>query len=296
MGIVDGQLAGVWHGVDVKSLVWYPKAAFEAAGYAIPETWDDLLALSDQIVADGSVPWCIGIESSGATGWVGTDWIEDIMLRTQPVEKYDQWTTGQLKFDSPEVRNAFDIMGNIWMNPDYVYGGTTSILTVPFGESPTPMFEDPPACWLHRQASFIPNFFPEGTEVGVDVDYFYLPPIDPAYGKPVLTSGNLVSLAKDTGAGREVIKFMTTGESVRAEVEAGNTIAPHLDASLDWYPSDVQRGYAEILAAADTFRFDGSDLMPGAVGAGSFWTGIVDWASGEDLDGVLQAIDASWPQ
>jgi alpha-glucoside transport system substrate-binding protein len=296
MGIVDGQLAGVWHGVDVKSLVWYPKAAFEAAGYAIPETWDDLLALSDQIVADGGVPWCIGIESSGATGWVGTDWIEDIMLRTQPVEKYDQWTSGQLKFDSPEVRNAFDVMSKVWMNEDYVYGGTTSILTVPFGESPTPMFEDPPACWLHRQASFIPNFFPEGTEVGVDVDYFYLPPIDPAYGKPVLTSGNLVSLAKDTGAGREVIKFMTTGESVKAEVEAGNTIAPHLDASLDWYPSDVQRGYAEILAAADTFRFDGSDLMPGAVGAGSFWTGIVDWASGEDLDGVLQAIDASWPQ
>lgn len=296
MGIVDGSLAGVWHGVDVKSLVWYPKAAFEAAGYEIPETWDDLIALSDQIVADGGVPWCIGIESSGATGWVGTDWIEDIMLRTQPVETYDQWTTGQLKFDSPEVRNAFDVMSEVWFNEDYVLGGTTSILTVPFGDSPTPLFEDPPACWLHRQASFIPNFFPEGTEVGVDVDYFYLPPIDPAYGKPVLTSGNLVSLANDTPAGREVIKFMTTAESVKAEVEAGNTIAPHLDASLDWYPSDVQRGYAEILAAADTFRFDGSDLMPGAVGAGSFWTGIVDWVSGEDLDSVLATIDASWPE
>jgi alpha-glucoside transport system substrate-binding protein len=296
MGTVDGALAGVWHGVDVKSLVWYPKAAFEAAGYTIPETWDDLIALSDQIVADGSVPWCIGIESSGATGWVGTDWVEDIMLRTQPVEKYDQWTTGELKFDSPEVRNAFDVMSKVWMNEDYVYGGVTSILTVPFGDSPASLFTDPPSCWLHRQASFIPNFFPEGTEIGVDVDYFYLPPIDPAYGKPVLTSGNLVSLAKDTPAGREVIKFMTTAESVKAEVEAGNTIAPHLDASLDWYPSDVQRGYAEILAGADTFRFDGSDLMPGAVGAGSFWTGIVDWVSGEDLDSVLAAIDASWPQ
>jgi alpha-glucoside transport system substrate-binding protein len=296
LGTVDGNLAGVWHGADVKSLVWYPKAAFEAAGYQIPETWDDLLALSDQIVADGGVPWCIGIESSGATGWVGTDWIEDIMLRTQPPEKYDQWTRGELKFDSPEVKNAFDIMSNVWMNPDYVYGGTTSILTVPFGDAPTPLFDDPPSCWLHRQASFIPNFFPEGTEVGADVDYFYLPPIDPAYGKPVLGSGNLVSLAKDTPAGREVIKFLTTGESVKAEVEAGNTIAPHSDASLDWYPSDAQRGYAEILMAADTFRFDGSDLMPGAVGAGSFWTGIVDWVSGEDLDGVLQAIDASWPQ
>jgi alpha-glucoside transport system substrate-binding protein len=296
LGTVDGKLVGVWHGADVKSLVWYPKPEFEAVGYEIPETWDDLVALSDQIVADGGVPWCIGIESSGATGWVGTDWIEDIMLRTQPPEKYDQWTRGELKFDSPEVRNAFDMMSEIWLNEDYVYGGITSILTVPFGDAPLPLFDDPPSCWLHRQASFIPNFFPEGTEVGVDIGYFYLPPIDPAYGKPVLGSGNLVSLAKDTPAGREVIKFMTTGESVKAEVEAGNVVAPHLDASLDWYPSDVQRGYAEILMAADTFRFDGSDLMPGAVGAGSFWTGIVDYVGGEDLDAVLADIDASWPE
>jgi alpha-glucoside transport system substrate-binding protein len=283
LGTVDGALVGVWHGADVKSLVWYPRPEFEAAGYEIPETWDELLALSDQIVADGGVPWCIGIESSGATGWVGTDWIEDIMLRTQPPEKYDQWTRGELKFDSPEVRNAFDIMSNIWLNEDYVYGGTTSILTVPFGDAPLPLFDDPPSCWLHRQASFIFNFFPEGTTIGPDgeVNYFYLPPIDPAYGKPVLGSGNLVSLAKDTPAGREVIK---------------KTVSPHLDSSLDWYPDATTRGFAEILMAADTFRFDGSDLMPGAVGTGSFWTGIVDYVGGEDLGTILTTIDASFPE
>ncbi|MDX1614376.1 MAG: ABC transporter substrate-binding protein, partial [Candidatus Promineifilaceae bacterium] len=79
-------VAGVWYRASPKSFVWYPKDDFEAAGYEIPTTWDEMLALSDQIVADGGVPWCIGIESSGATGWVTTDWLEDIMLRTQPPE------------------------------------------------------------------------------------------------------------------------------------------------------------------------------------------------------------------
>jgi len=251
----------------------------------------------DQMVADGNTPWCIAIESAGATGWPGTDWIEDIMLRTQPVEKYDQWTRGELKFDSPEVRNAFEILGNIWFNEDYVYGGTTSILQTFFGDGPTPLFDDPPSCYMHRQASFIPNFFPGGPEqVGVDANYFYLPPIDPAYGKPVLGSGSILSMGKDTPAIREVMKYLTTGESTKAEVEAGILISPHKDSSLDWYPTDAQRGYAEILMAADTFRFDGSDLMPGAVGAGSFWTGIVDYVGGEDLDTVLADIDASWPE
>jgi alpha-glucoside transport system substrate-binding protein len=293
---VDGKVYGVWHGVDVKSLVWYPKAAFEAAGYEVPQTWDELIALSDQIVADGGIPWCIGIESGGATGWPATDWVEDVMLRTAGAEKYDQWTRGELKFDSPEVRNAFETVGEIWFNEDYVLGGTTAIATTAFGDSPLRLFDDPPSCWLHRQASFIPNFFPEGTEMGVDVDYFYLPPIDPAMGKPVLVSGNLLSLAKDSPAGRAVIEFAMSAESVEAEVKAGNAIGPMNGVSLDWYPTDTQRGYAEILMNADTFRFDGSDLMPGAVGAGSFWTGATDWVSGKSLDEVVAAIDASWPQ
>ena len=294
-GIVDDTLVGIWRSADVKSLVWYPKAAFEAAGYTVPETWDDLLALSDQIVADGNIPWCIGIESATATGWPATDWVEDIMLRTTSVENYDAWTTGELKFDSPEVKNAFETMGNIFFNEEYVLGGTTGILTTNFGDAPTPLFDDPPSCFLHRQASFIPQFFPEGAVVGEDVDYFYLPPIDSAFGKPVLISGNLLSMAVDNGATREVMKFLATPESVEVEVKAGVAVAPQNGTPQDWYPSDAERGFAEILANAETVRFDGSDLMPGAVGAGSFWTGVTDYINGADLDTVLQAIDASWP-
>jgi len=294
-GQVDGTLVGIWHNADVKSLVWYPKAEFEAAGYDIPQTWDELLALSDQIVTDGGVPWCIGIENASGTGWVATDWVEDIMLRTTSTENYDKWTTGELKFDSPEVRNAFETMGNIFFNEDYVLGGTTAILTTPFGDSPLPLFDDPPSCFLHRQASFIPNFFPEGAVVGEDVDYFYLPPIDSAYGKPVLGSGSLLSMAVDNAATREVMKFLATPESVEVEVKAGLFVAPHKNVPQEWYPSEALKGFADILANAETFRFDGGDLMPGAVGSGSFWSGSVDFINGKDLGEVLQAIDASWP-
>jgi alpha-glucoside transport system substrate-binding protein len=217
------------------------------------------------------------------------------MLRTTSPENYDKWTTGELDFASPEVKAAFEKAGEIWFNPDYVLGGTTGILTTNFGDAPTPLFDDPPSCFLHRQASFIPNFFPEDAVIGEDVDYFYLPPIDPAYGKPVLGSGNLMSLAKDTPAGQEVMKFLITPESVEAEVKAGNAIAVMNNVPEEWYPSSTLVGFADILANADTFRFDGSDLMPGAVGTGSFWTGIVDYVSGEDLDSVLAEIDATFP-
>lgn len=73
LGEFEGEHYGLPTNINLKSMVWYPKDDFDAAGYEVPETWDDLIALSDQIVADGSTPWCVGFESEGATGWPATD-------------------------------------------------------------------------------------------------------------------------------------------------------------------------------------------------------------------------------
>ncbi len=289
-------LAGVWQRVNGKSLVWYPKAAFDAAGYTVPETWDEMLALTQQIADDGDTAWCVGIESGTATGWPATDWLEEVMLRTTSLENYDKWTTGELKFDSPEVKNAAETLAEIWFNDDYVYGGRASIVTTFFGDSPVPMFENPPQCWMHKQGNFITSFFPEGLEAGTDYDFFYLPPIDEAYGKPVLVAGDIMAMFNDRPEVRAVMEYFTKGESVKAWVQSGGAISPHFDSDLDWYTNDVDRGVAEIILNADSVRFDGSDLMPGEVGAGSFWKGMTDWVSGTaDLDTVLAEIDAGWP-
>lgn len=289
-------MAGVWYRANVKSLVWYPKAEFEAAGYTVPKSWDEMIELSEQIVADGGTPWSIGIESSGATGWVATDWLEDIMLRTVTPEQYDAWVAGELEFNSPEVKRAMEIMGEIWFNEEYVLGGTNSILTMPFGDAAGPLFADPPKAWLHRQASFIADFFPEGAVVGEDVDFFYLPPIDAEEGKPVLGAGDIFGAFTEKPEVQAVMRYLATGESIKEWVESGGVVSPHADADLAWYPTDAARKYAEIIQNADTFRFDGSDMMPGQVGAGSFWKQMTNWVSGDDLDTVLSRIDQSWPE
>jgi len=301
MGTMQGAsgpiTAGIWARANGKSLVFYPKKAFDEAGYTVPETWDDLMALTKQIASDGDTPWCIGIESGAATGWPMTDWIEDVMLRTTSLENYDKWVKGELKFDSPEVRNALKYVTDIWFNDAYVYGGRKAIPTTAFGDAPKPMFETPSKCWLHRQGNFITTFFPEGLQPGVDYDFFYLPPIDPAYGKPVLGAGDIYAMFNDRPEVHAVIQYFSTGDSIKGWVEAGGAIAPYNDASLDWYGDPVTRKVAEILLGATSFRFDGSDLMPGAVGAGSFWKSMTDYVSGSvDEDTALKQIDDSWPK
>ena len=173
-------MAGVWHRAAAKSMVWYPKKAFDAAGYTVPTTWDEMMALTQQIADDGDTAWCIGMESGAATGWVATDWIENIMLRTTSLENYDKWVAGELPFASPEVKKAAEVMSDIWLNPDYVKGGKDAIVTTFIGDLPVSMFTDPPECWFHIQASWITGFFGEGLTAGEDYDFFYLPPIDPS--------------------------------------------------------------------------------------------------------------------
>ncbi|MCG6857161.1 MAG: ABC transporter substrate-binding protein [Salaquimonas sp.] len=282
---------------DVKSLVWYVPENFDDAGYEVPQTMEELKALTEKIVADGGTPWCIGLGSGAATGWPATDWVEDMMLRTQPPEVYDQWVKNEIPFNDPRVIAAIDEFGWFARNDKFVAGGAGSVASTDFRDSPKGLFTSPPQCYMHRQASFIPAFFPEGTEVGVDADFFYFPAYaDKDLGKPVLGAGTLFAITKDSPGAHALIEFLETpiAHEVWMAQEGGGFLTPYTGVNTDVYVTDVRKSLGDILLNATTFRFDGSDLMPGAIGAGSFWTGMVDYTGGKSAKDVADAIQKSW--
>jgi len=298
---VDGQHYGMPSNVNLKSMVWYPVDDFEAAGYEVPETFDELIALSDQIVEDGSTPWCVGYESGDATGWPATDWMEDIMLRTAGPEVYDQWVTHDIPFNDPAVLTAAETFGQVMFGEDYVLGGADQTPSIAFGDAPAPMFQDPPACWLHRQASFITaqSGF-EGTEAGTDYDWFPFPPIDQ---EGTLIAGEfMVAFRNDP----EVVDFFErfSGEEVQcaqAGNVAGSRLSPNLDVGSDCYANDILAASSEVTntAIADgTARFDASDLMPPQVGSGAFWSEMMSYmqAGPDGATAALDNIEAAWPE
>ena len=283
---------------DLKSLVWYVPENFKDQGYKIRPTMEDLVKLSDQIVADGGKPWCIGLGSGGATGWPATDWVEDMMLRTQPPEVYDKWVTNEIKFDSPEVVGAIEAFGKFAKNDAWVDGGAAGVASTDFRDSPKGLFSAPPKCYMHRQASFIPSFFPEGTKVGTDADFFYFPPIAemPNLGKPVLGAGTLAAITKDSKAARAFIEYLKMPLSHEVFMKDGGFLTPLKTVNQEAYVNDAARKQGEILSSATTFRFDGSDLMPGKIGAGAFWTGMVDFVGGKSAQDTGAAIQKAWDE
>jgi len=289
----DDTLYGIFYKVANKSLIWYNPTAFADAGYDIPTTWDELIALSDKIVSDGKAPWAIGFESGAASGWPATDWIEDIMLRTAGPDVYDKWVSHEIPWTDPAVKTAWETFGEIVGKEDYQYGGTTGTLTTFFGDATAPLFTDPPEAYMHRQASFITGFFPEGVEAVTDYDFFPFPPIDPAYGTPVLGGADLIVMFNDTPEARELMEYLASAQPQEIWASAGGFISPSKEVNLDSYPDELTKKMADMVVKAEVFRFDASDLMPAAVGAGSFWSGTLNYVGGEDLDTILGEIEAS---
>ena len=291
----EDALYGFFYKVDLKSLVWYNPENFEDAGYEVPESMEELKALTDQIVADGDTPWCIGLGSGGATGWPATDWVEDMMLRTQPPEVYDEWVSNAIPFNDPKVIAAIDEFGYFARNDDYVAGGVGAVATTDFRDSPQGLFSSPPQCYLHKQASFIPSFFPEGTEVGADVDFFYLPAYaDKDLGKPVLGAGTMWSITNDNEAAQVFMQWLETPIAHEVWMAQSGFLTPYKDVNTELFGDPTIAQMNDILLNATTFRFDASDLMPGGVGAGSFWTGMVDYVGGADAETVATDIQKSW--
>jgi alpha-glucoside transport system substrate-binding protein len=311
-----GQIWGIPYKADVKSTVWYPIRSFEKFNYSVPTTWQEMLDLSQKILDDGNgKPWCAGMGAGTATGWQYTDWVEEVMLRTVTPEQYNDWIAGTLKFDSPEVRRAWEMTDEI-LSEEFVFGGKTAIMNIPQTEPMDPLFPPDdnwddwtPGCWMHKIPTWYgPDFFPDvraggpGTEtmyeIGTDIGIFYLPMIEEAQGTPALGSADTLMVLVDRPEVRAVAQFLSTPQGTQRWIEAGSAISANNTTPGEWYAGfyklDVAAG---IVNNASYVGFDASDLMPAAVGAGSFWTEAVRHVDqGAPLDEVLPAIDASWPQ
>jgi alpha-glucoside transport system substrate-binding protein len=285
-------------------LVWYSPNAFQEKGYAVPETWDELLKLTDQIAgAGGAKPWCAGIADGDATGWVATDWVEDMVLRSAGPEAYDQWVSHEIPFNDPKIVDSLKEMSKVLRSDANVNAGIgdiKSIAATAWSDAGTPVLDG--ECFLHRQASFYGgNFATEGAEVGEsgDVWAFYLPSADPAT-KPILGAGDFVAAFADRP---EVVAFQTYLSSpewanAKAKVTEGGWTTANKGLDKANLKSAVdQLAFGLLSDPSAEFRFDASDLMPAQVGSDAFWKEMTAYfAESKPEQAVADAIEAAWPK
>lgn len=301
-GTVDDKFYAAPLGANVKSFVWYSPKMFKENGWKVPTTWDEMMTLSEEMAKKDIKPWCAGIESGDATGWVTTDWLEDAMLREVGPDVYDQWVNHEIPFNDPQVESALKRVGEILKNDDMVNGGigdVKSIATTAFQEAGLPILKGD--CGLHRQASFYAAQWPEGTDVSEngDVFAFYLPTVSEDFGQPVLGGGEFVAAFADRPEVQAFQTYLSSDTWANEKAKAtpgGGWVSANTGLDIANLKSPIDKLSAETFQDPDAvFRFDGSDQMPGAVGADSFWKQMTAWITGQDDSTTLDNIEKSWP-
>jgi alpha-glucoside transport system substrate-binding protein len=302
---VDGTQYGVPFKSDLKSLVWYIPSVWEEKGYEVPTTLADFNTLVDTMIANGDTPLCVGIESGPATGWPFTDWVEELILRQQGIDYYNQWVAHEVPFDDKPVVDTFNQVAGpdgYWTKTGAVFASGGSIAATAFGDNGTPLVDG--KCMMHRQASFYSAFFPEGTEFGEgpgQVSTFYFPADE---GHPVLVGGISAGAFRDAPEVWKVMEYLGSADFANARQAAQSTrvgggLSGFLtgNSSADtskWAP--LEQGFIETLQTADPAAFDASDQMPAEVGSGTFWTDGTSFVNGdEDAQTAAENIEASWP-
>ncbi|WP_017592639.1 ABC transporter substrate-binding protein [Nocardiopsis potens] len=294
----DGELYATPQAANVKSLVWYSPKVFAENGYEIPETWDEMIELSDTMAEDGLKPWCAGIESGEATGWPATDWLENAVLREHGPEVYDQWIEHEIPFDDPKIVDALDRVDGILRNPDYVnggHGGVKSIATTSQQDAGLPVYEG--ECGQYMMGSFYAANWPEETDISEDGDiYAYnMPAIDAEVGTPIVGGGEFAAAFADRPEVVAVQEYLATVEFANSRAELGRWFSAHRDLDLELLENPIDRLSSELLRDPDVvFRWDGGDYMPAAVGSGTFWRGMTDWINGKGTEETLGYIEDSW--
>jgi alpha-glucoside transport system substrate-binding protein len=298
-GTVDGKLYGLLVSMNVKSLVFYNKKAWAAAGYKIPTTLDELNSLTDQIRSKGGTPWCFGLQDpGGGSGWPATDWLEDLVMRYGGPDTYNDWVAHKVPFDDDAVKQAGEEMGKLLFTSGNVAGGAKGAANSNWQTVANSMFDAKPGCWMLKQGNFITGFFPKPVQADLDnsVGVFGFPPATAGGDNPTLGGGDMATLLNDNKSAQEVMKLMAQTNLGTEAAKSGAYISPHKDFDTSLYPNTIVKGAAEVAYKSTQFLFDGSDAMPASVGAGSFWKQMVSWFAGEEsLDEALKNIDSSWP-
>ncbi len=266
----------------------------QVSGGSTPKTWDELMALSNKISQSGTTPWCMAFESGATSGWPGADMLQDIMLRQFGPDVYDQWYQGTLPWTSNQMKTVWQMWGQIAANPKMVFGGSAAVLSTNFGDVGSPMFSNPPKCYMVEQGDFITDFFVKGTpgiKPVTDFNFFMFPDIKSEYSGSAQVAGDLFGMFKDTPQARALIKYLTTPEAQSIWVKRGGALSPNKKVSLDVYPDQIAKQEAQTITSAKTVRFSADDLMPDTMSAAFFKAVLEYMQNPNNLDSILANLD-----
>jgi alpha-glucoside transport system substrate-binding protein len=289
LGTVDGKWLAVPVKADIKSIIWYSPAQFELFGYSVPTTWEELDVLVEKMVADGNVPWSMGFESGAATGWTGSDFVQDILLATQGPDYVNGLISGEVAYNDAGVVAAYEVYQKWASDEAYTVGGSTGTVSTGFLDAIYKVFSDPAEAMMVKQSGFaggeVVKQFPD-LQYGVDFDFFAFPGAQGMQG-----GADYMMAFGDSPAAMALVSFLTSEEGAKTWAQTGFDLSPNMKAEGQYADEQLAKKGAALAGAAG-FTPDLGDSIPAPFGDAE-WKAIIDVVQGADVQTALDAAAAA---
>ena len=290
----NGHIYAVLPKANSKGTIWYNPAAFQAIGGAIPQTWNDLISLSDKIANAGQYPWAMGVESAASSGWPAADWIDQIFLGLNGPDMYKKWVAHQIPWTDATVKEAFQMFGQIVNGKHYINGAPQSILATNFQDATFQPYTNPPQAYMCYLGDFAAGFITaqyKGIQPGTGFNFFPFPTLNSHYKNAVTGGADLMTALKDNDGTRQFMQFLSTAEAQGIWVKRGGATSANKAVDLNLYPNDVARASAKLLAGANFFEEGSDDQMPQAM-ENAFWQATLTYIQDpKQLDSTLSTLE-----
>ncbi|AKT51327.1 ABC transporter substrate-binding protein [Arsenicicoccus sp. oral taxon 190] len=295
----DGKAYAVPVSMNVKSLLWYDRHALHTLKIEPPQTMAELKAAAETIRASGRTTWCLGLADGANSGWAGTDWVEELVLKESGPQVYDEWVSGRVGFSDPRIKQAFQTYADRVLGPRGVEGGGAAAAARDVRHAADGLFAEPQRCALLKQGSYATQagFLPERVRSTIDQTTSVV--AFPSGVSDTLEVGgdNAALLTDASDAARGLVRYMATDPRFGTDwagSEDRGFISPHKDFALRRYASTTTRKIASAAYQATSVRYDASDQMPPALGQDAFWKAMVDLTAGRaTVDQVVARLDAA---
>jgi alpha-glucoside transport system substrate-binding protein len=269
LATVDDTVYGVVAKANSKSTVWYKPNSFQENNFEIPQTWDDQLQITEQYKAKGRPPWAAGAAGDD-NSWTLTDWFEQIYARQAGPEKYSQlFETGEVPFNDQSVKDALTEMTKV-LNDENVAGGIDTVLGISFVDSIGRVFGKNPRAEMLYEGGFVGGIAIDQVnpdlKPGTDIDWFEFPEINAEHGNPLVGGGDVAAAFVNNEDVSKLIEYLSTPEAGEIWVSTGAIATPNEAVPDSAYPNELVTKEAQQIKEAETFLFDGSDLLPGTLG------------------------------
>jgi len=284
------------------SMIWYSIEKYEAIGSPEFETYEDILNYTKNYSKEGKNLWCLDIESGASTGWIATNWLEDLILSEYGSDIYDNWSNQDIVSSSDEILNSINNIGKLVFTENAIYGTNKRIVRKEFRNNYNNLLNENVDCVFSWGGHYASLYMPQGKQFGKDFDFFKFPSTNNR--SSIVGIGDVLTVLNYSNATQEVFNKIIDENFGQNWMSWGDaTYIPANKLNQNFIANPLTKKEAKLIKDSlieNTFRYDASELMDRRIGADALWVALRNYIdmgrerANKEIENITEELDSNF--